>query len=58
MKQARILDGSILTVVDTSISWRQFSKGQVGMDLRAWLEFVEYLAQVGAYQGRSINCNC
>ena len=33
-----------------------FSKGQVGMELRDWLGFVEYIAQVG-YLSRVVLCH-
>ena len=44
--QARVIDGRILTPVDTAITWRRMCQGNVWMNFAQWLKFVEEIAEV------------
>lgn len=43
-KQARIIDGRILTTVDTAIHWRKMVKANIWMNFSGWLKYVEELS--------------
>lgn len=41
--QARIIDGRILTTVDTAILWKKLCKASIWMNFSDWLKYVEEL---------------
>jgi len=44
LKQARIIDGRILTPVDTTILWKKLCKTNIWMNFPTWLKYVEELS--------------
>ena len=42
--QARIIDGRILSTVDTSILWKKLCKASIWMNFSNWLKYVQELS--------------
>ena len=45
LRQAKVIDGWDLTMIDTAIAFRKISKGSIWLTYNAWKTFLEYLAK-------------
>jgi len=45
LKQAKVIDGRIVTTTDSAITWRRMSKSHIWMNFVEWLSFIEEISE-------------